>query len=325
MNIPAPAFTMRIVPSLGDIPADAWDACARGHGPAVNPFVSHAFLRALEVSGCVGVRSGWTPAHVLIEQPGGGQLVAAAPCYLKTHSQGEYVFDHGWADAFERAGGNYYPKLQVSSPFSPVTGPRLLVHPGADDASARAALVKGLRLLRERTSASSVHITFLPETEWESLGDMGFLQRTDQQFHWENAGYGSFEAFLETLASRKRKAIRKERTGAVRNDIRILQLTGNAITEKHWDAFFGFYLDTGTRKWGRPYLNRAFFTEVGRDMADRILLVMAERDGKLIAGATISLATTRSMAATGAVWRIIRSCISRCAIIRQSTLPLRAA
>jgi uncharacterized protein len=285
MNIPSPAFTMRIVPSLADVPADGWDACARGADPAVNPFVSHAFLRALEVSGCVGARSGWTPAHVLIEDPDGNGLVAAAPCYLKTHSQGEYVFDHGWADAFERAGGNYYPKLQVSSPFSPVTGPRMLVHPQADQAAARAALVKGLRLLRERTAASSVHVTFLPESEWEALGTLGFLQRTDQQFHWSNAGYADFQAFLDTLASRKRKTIRKERAAAVQNGIRILPLTGPEITERHWDAFFGFYLDTGTRKWGRPYLNRAFFREIGRSMADQILLVMAEREGRLIAGA----------------------------------------
>jgi uncharacterized protein len=281
--MPSPTYTMRIVPSLADVPADAWDACARGDEPSVNPFVSHAFLRGLEVSGCVGGRTGWTPAHVLIEQ--GDVLLAAAPCYLKTHSQGEYVFDHGWADAIERAGGSYYPKLQVSSPFSPVTGPRLLARPGDERAAATAALVKGLRLLRERTGASSIHLTFLPESEWGVLGGMGFLQRMDQQFHWTNAGYASFDAFLETLASRKRKAIRKERAAALANGIAIRHFTGAEITRAHWDAFFGFYMDTGARKWGRPYLNRAFFAEIGRTMADQILLVMAERNGRFIAGA----------------------------------------
>jgi uncharacterized protein len=280
----SPVFTMRIVPSLADVPAAAWDVCARGAEPAVNPFVSHAFLRALEVSGCVGGRTGWTPAHLLIEQGERG-LVAAAPCYLKTHSQGEYVFDHGWADAIERAGGQYYPKLQVSSPFSPVTGARLLIRDGEDRVAATAALVQGLRMLRGQTGASSIHLTFLPESDWEALGRMGFLQRVDQQFHWSNAGYASFDAFLETLASRKRKAIRKERAGALASGIVIRRLTGAAITPAHWDAFFAFYVDTGSRKWGRPYLNRAFFAEIGRTMADRILLVMAERAGKLIAGA----------------------------------------
>jgi uncharacterized protein len=279
----SPTFTMRVVPSLADVPVDAWDACARGHDPAVNPFVSHAFLRALEVSGCVGGRTGWSPAHVLIEREDG--LVAAAPCYLKTHSQGEYVFDHGWADAIERAGGSYYPKLQVSSPFSPVTGPRLLVRPDQDRPTAVAALVQGLRLLRERTDASSIHLTFLPEEDWRALGEVGFLQRTDQQFHWTNAGYASFDAFLETLASRKRKAIRKERQAAVANGISIRSLTGEAITTAHWDAFFAFYMDTGARKWGRPYLNRSFFAEIGRTMPDQLLLVLAERAGRPIAGA----------------------------------------
>jgi uncharacterized protein len=283
MPSPSPTFTMRIVPSLADVQSDAWDACARGDDPAVNPFVSHAFLRALEVSGCVGGRTGWSPAHVLIER--NGALVAAAPCYVKTHSQGEYVFDHGWADAIERAGGRYYPKLQVSSPFSPVTGPRLLVRADDERAAATTALVKGLRLLREQTGASSIHLTFLPEVQWATLGDLGFLQRMDQQFHWANADYASFDAFLETLASRKRKAIRKERAAAVANGITIRHLTGAEITSAHWDAFFGFYMDTGARKWGRPYLNRAFFAEIGRTMADQVLLVMAERAGRFVAGA----------------------------------------
>ncbi len=281
-----PILRIRVEPSLAAIPADAWDSCASGEtdGKNPNPFVSHAFLLALEVSGCTGNRSGWNPAHVLVENEA-GELLAAAPCYLKTHSQGEYVFDHGWADAFERAGGQYYPKLQVSSPFSPVTGPRLLVRGGEAAPAAREALIRAVRLVRDRLGASSVHITFPTEAEWRALGDQGFLLRMDQQFHWENAGYASFEAFLETLASRKRKNIRKERATARQNGIAIEWLTGAQITEEHWDAFLAFYVDTGSRKWGRPYLNRAFFSEVGRSMAEQILLVMARRNGKLIAGA----------------------------------------
>ncbi len=279
-------FRLRVEPSLASVPAAEWDACALGSDPAgaPNPFVSHAFLLALELSGCTGGRSGWNPAHLLVETAE-GRLVAAAPCYLKTHSQGEYVFDHGWADAFERAGGRYYPKLQISSPFSPVTGPRLLVRAGEQAAPARAALIEGMKTVMQRLGASSVHITFAAREEWEALGGAGFLQRIDQQFHWANANYASFEAFLDTLASRKRKNIRKERQTAVQNGITIEQLTGSAITEAHWEAFFRFYMDTSSRKWGRPYLNRAFFTEIGRTMADRILLVIARRDGKPIAGA----------------------------------------
>jgi hypothetical protein len=274
---------MRVAPSLADIPAEDWDACARGEAGAPNPFVSHAFLKALEASGCVGGRTGWTPAHVLLERD--DRTVAAAPCYLKVHSQGEYVFDHGWADAFERAGGRYYPKLQVSSPFSPVTGPRLLVRAGEDRPAAIAALAQALRKLRDDLGASSTHVTFLPEEDWRTLGGLGFLQRIDQQFHWMNAGYGGFDDFLATLASRKRKAIRKEREAALSSGIAIHRLTGAAIKARHWDAFHAFYMDTGARKWGRPYLNRAFFAEIGRSMADNVLLVMAERQGRFIAGA----------------------------------------
>lgn len=280
------ALTIRVEPSLASLSQVDWDTCARGLEPASlpNPFVSYAFLHALEVSGCTGARTGWSPAHVLVEKAD-GELLAAAPCYLKTHSQGEYVFDHGWADAFERAGGQYYPKLQVSAPFSPVTGPRLLVKAGADTATVEQALIKGLRLVRDRAGASSVHITFSTEREWKALGDQGFLQRLDQQFHWKNAQYASFEAFLETLASRKRKNIRKERASALNNGISVERLTGADITEAHWDAFFAFYVDTSNRKWGRPYLNRRFFFEIGQSMADQIVLIMAKRAGKYIAGA----------------------------------------
>jgi uncharacterized protein len=280
-----PELIIRIAASLADVPAAAWDACAQGDSTArPNPFVCHAFLAALEVSGCTGARTGWSPAHVLVED-GSGALLAAAPCYLKTHSQGEYVFDHGWADAFERAGGQYYPKLQVSAPFSPVTGPRLLVKHGAASAKAAETLVKGLQALRGRLGASSIHVTFLTEQEWKLLGGQGFLQRMDQQFHWQNAGYADVEAFLETLASRKRKAIRKERKTALGNGITIERLTGADLTESHWDDFYAFYMDTGSRKWGRPYLTRRFFSEISRTMAEQVLLVMARREGRFIAGA----------------------------------------
>jgi hypothetical protein len=283
---PSAEFRIRAEPSLQAIPAAAWDSClaGAGDGDARNPFVSHAFLLALAESGCTGGRSGWSPAHVLVEDAA-GDLLAAAPCYLKTHSQGEYVFDHSWADAYERAGGQYYPKLQVSAPFSPVTGPRLLVRPGPDREAAEAALVQGLRLVRQRLGASSIHVTFPTEREWRALGAVGFLQRIDQQFHWTNAGYATFDAFLESLASRKRKAIRKERQAALQNGITIEWLQGDAITSQHWDSFHTFYMDTGSRKWGRPYLNRRFFAEIGRTMADRILLVMAKRNGRHVAGA----------------------------------------
>jgi uncharacterized protein len=292
------SLKVKIATSLKAVPAEAWDACANPpapsrvngsnggqlkHADSFNPFVSHAFLSALEESGCVSGRTGWGPAHVLVEDAAGG-LVAAAPCYLKTHSQGEYVFDHGWADAFERAGGRYYPKLQVSAPFTPVTGPRLLASPGAP-AGAKTALVAGLRALRAQTKASSIHLTFLPEEDCTELAGEGFLARSGQQFHWFNDGYDSFDDFLAALASRKRKAIKRERRDALANGITVEWLTGQDITEAHWDAFFAFYMDTGSRKWGRPYLNRAFFSLVGERMADRILLVLAKRAGRHIAGA----------------------------------------
>ncbi|MHB2168077.1 GNAT family N-acetyltransferase [Alsobacter sp. R-9] len=299
----APAdLRVTVASSLSAVDPAAWDACANppaapgavesvSEGPESasqpdtdNPFIRHAFLLALEESGSAVPRTGWGAAHVLVEGPG-GELLACAPAYLKSHSQGEYVFDHGWADAYERAGGRYYPKLQVSVPFTPATGRRLLVRPGPRAAEARATLVAGLRALRQEAGASSIHATFLPRDEWETLGAAGFLQRTDQQFHWLNAGYDSYDAFLAELASRKRKALKRERREAVENGIVIEQLTGPAITEEAWDAFWTFYMDTGSRKWGRPYLTRAFFRIVGERMADRILLVMARRAGRYVAGA----------------------------------------
>ena len=313
--MPSP-FKLRVLRAISDIDAAQWDACANpqndsaikvlrpildsnaqrhdsvsqsdesGHeGERFNPFTTHAFLHALEASGSVGGRTGWTPAHVLVEDAQG--LRAAAPAYLKSHSMGEYVFDHAWAEAYQRAGGNYYPKLQVAVPFTPATGRRLLLaQPGAVDAGAvRAHLLAGLRALRVQTKASSIHITFPLRAEWQALGTAGWLQRTGQQFHFINKAYADFEAFLADLASRKRKMIRRERREALAPGIEIFALTGAAIHSEHWDAFFNFYIDTGNRKWGRPYLTRDFFTRVGATMADHILLVMARRNGRWIAGA----------------------------------------
>ena len=285
---------IRIAPKIADLDRTDWDACANpswlGDAPASdpqrerhNPFLSHAFLLALEQSGSVGPRAGWTPAHVCVETE--GRLAAVAPTYVKTNSQGEYVFDHAWADAFERAGGRYYPKLQVSVPFTPVTGRRFLIAAETDRTGAIEALVGGLRALREKVRASSIHATFVTKFEWDDLGRRGFLCRTDQQFHFLNEGYGSFDDFLASLASRKRKSIRRERKDALGSGITIERLTGAALTERHWDAFFDFYMDTGSRKWGRPYLNRKFFSLIGESLADRVLLVMAKREGRYIAGA----------------------------------------
>ena len=281
------AVTVEVATSLASVHPAEWDALALGRRDGIdethNPFLSHAFLSALEESGCVGARSGWAPAHLLVRESEGA-LAAAAPCYLKSHSMGEYVFDGGWADAYERAGGRYYPKLQVSVPFTPVTGPRLLVREGEGD-WARDALIEGLRALRSQTGSSSIHATFLPKSEADALASRGYLLRTDQQFHWTDDGFGDFEGFLGALASRKRKAIRRERRDALANGISVAWLTGPDIREAHWDAFFAFYQDTGARKWGRPYLNRRLFSLVGERMADRVLLVMAMRGGKPIAGA----------------------------------------
>ncbi len=295
---------IRAVKSLAEVPAADWDACASEQihedvklihennpspllstrGQANNPFVSHAFLSSLEISQSVGGRSGWQPRYILVEDQN-GRLLGCAPCYLKTHSQGEYVFDQGWAEAFERAGGDYYPKLQVAVPFTPVTGPRLLARPGVQADAVRGALADALVEITNASELSSAHVTFLSEAEWRALGDRGYLQRTDQQFHWFNAGYATFDDFLSALSSRKRKTIRRERKEALGPGIEVRWLTGSDLTEEVWDAFFAFYMDTGSRKWGRPYLTRAFFSFVGQAMADRILLVMARRNGRWIAGA----------------------------------------
>ena len=273
-------LSISVATGLSGVSKPEWDALA-GHD---NPFLCHAFLSSLEESGCVGRRTGWSPAHLVVARPG-GSMVAAAPCYLKSHSQGEYVFDAGWADAYERAGGRYYPKLQVSVPFTPANGPRLLVRPGEDEASLRRVLLSGLEAVRDQTGSSSIHLTFLNEQDRAAADELGYLIRTDQQFHWIDEGYGSFDGFVDALASRKRKAIRRERRDALAPGIEIEWVTGTAIEEAHWDAFFAFYMDTGSRKWGRPYLNRRFFSLIGERMADRILLVMAKRAGRYIAGA----------------------------------------
>ena len=293
-----PDIRISIASKISAVDEAQWNACANPapagsgaavdvgpqHGERFNPFLSHAFLRALEESGSASGKAGWQPAHVLVERSSGG-LLAAAPAYIKSHSQGEYVFDHGWADAYERAGGRYYPKIQVAVPFTPVTGRRLLVAPGPEAAGATTALCAGLDALRKEAKASSIHATFLTRPEWDDLGAAGYLQRNDQQFHFLNEGYADFEAFLGALASRKRKMIRRERKDALAPGITIEWVTGTDITEAHWDAFFAFYMDTGSRKWGRPYLNRRFFSLIGQSMPERILLVMAKRAGRYIAGA----------------------------------------
>lgn len=282
-------YRIRVLTSFDDVPAEPWDELAGsrredGLGQR-NPFVSHAFLWALEKSGSATADTGWLGQHLLLEDDA-GNVLGALPCYLKNHSQGEYVFDHGWADAFYRAGGEYYPKLQCSVPFTPATGPRLLTGDRQNPQAIRAALLSGLSQLCERLGASSAHITFMPEEEWQSAGEFGLLQRTDRQFHWFNNGFEDFDGFLASLSSRKRKNIRKERVTAQGHEgLAIETLSGDQITEAHWDAFFEFYMDTGARKWGRPYLTREFFSLVGSSMAEQILLVMAKRNGRYVAGA----------------------------------------
>ncbi|MDB6454010.1 GNAT family N-acetyltransferase [Falsirhodobacter sp. 20TX0035] len=268
---------------FGGIDAAEWDALANPEGGVPpDPFTTHRFLRALEISRSTGGRSGWEArpltAHV------DGRLIAAAPLYLKSHSQGEYIFDFNWADAYERAGGQYYPKIQIAVPFTPATGRRFLTLPGFE-ATGRSALMQGAVALAEQNGLSSVHATFCTEDEAEAGAELGLMARASQQFHWQNRNYADFEAFLADLSSRKRKNIRKEREGAQAFGGTIHALTGPDLKPEHWDAFWRFYQDTGRRKWGSPYLTRAFFDEIHRTMADDILLVMAEREGRWVAGA----------------------------------------
>ncbi|ANT51789.1 GNAT family N-acetyltransferase [Mesorhizobium amorphae] len=281
-------FSIRVAAGIGAFTCDEWNGFAgttRGDaGNGYNPLVSYAFLSALEDSGCAVRRTGWQGHHLRLETAQ-GRLLGAVPCYLKSHSQGEYVFDHGWSDAFERAGGRYYPKLQSAVPFTPVTGPRLLVGKGEDEDAVKAGLAAGLKMVTDKLGVSSAHVTFAGESDVATLEAAGFLHRTDQQFHFFNEGFSSYDDFLATLASRKRKAMKKERREALADGISIDWLTGKDLTEKAWDDFFAFYTDTGSRKWGRPYLNREFFSLIGERMADDILLVMAKRNGRYIAGA----------------------------------------
>jgi predicted N-acyltransferase len=277
-------ITARIVASAAEIGEDAWNACANPLRVAdPNPFTRYEFFAACEASGSATPRTGWRPAHLTIAR--GDQLIGLLPMYLKSHSQGEYVFDHSWADALERAGGDYYPKLQASVPFTPATGRRLLVAADANvDATREALLATGATAVKQ-LHASSLHITFLTEDEWKAAGAVGFLQRTDQQFHWENRGYQSFDQFLAELSSSKRKNLRKERAAVREAGVEFDWLSGRDLTEKHWDTFFRFYMDTGGRKWGRPYLTRAFFSHVSATMSEQVLLILARRNGRYIAGA----------------------------------------
>ncbi|HEX7783751.1 MAG TPA: GNAT family N-acetyltransferase [Sphingobium sp.] len=269
------SVTARVAGGVREVPKDQWDACA-GHG---NPFVSHDFLSILEESGSVGPDTGWQALPLLIDGAD-GRLAAAMPAYAKTHSQGEYVFDHGWADAWHRAGGQYYPKIQIAAPFSPVPGPRILLR----DPDMAAALIAAAETLVDRNELSSAHATFVEEAQIPMFEAAGWLIREDSQFHWTNRGYATFEDFLAELSSRKRKDIRKERERAVEG-LEILHLTGGDLQESHWDIFWRFYQDTGARKWGHPYLTRSFFSLLGERMADRTLLMFAMRDGQAIAGA----------------------------------------
>jgi predicted N-acyltransferase len=277
-------ITARIAGAATSIGRAAWNACANPDSSIdPHPFTRYEFFEAVEGSGSATARAGWRPCHLVIER--GDEIHGLLPLYLKSHSQGEYVFDWGWADAFERAGGEYYPKLQASVPFTPVTGRRLLISRGAAEEETRNALLAAGASAVSQLNASSLHITFLAEDEWRAAGAIGFLQRTDQQFHWQNRGYGSFDDFLADLSSSKRKNLRKERAAVFSEGVSFEWLTSRDITESHWDTFFAFYMDTGGRKWGRPYLTRDFFSRVGASMGDQVVLILAKRAGRTIAGA----------------------------------------
>lgn len=276
---PPSSLTLRLVPRIAEVGADEWDALA---GPD-NPTVSHAFLHLLEESGSVGKGTGWTPQHLTLRD-GAGTLLGAMPLYLKSHSYGEYVFDHAWAAAWERAGRAYYPKLQSAVPFTPVTGPRLLVRPQAPEGTAE-AMLRGLEQIARTNGLSSVHVTFPTAEEYELAGRAGWLQRLGRQFHWENRGYGSFDDFLGALSARKRKAVRRERREVAESGLVLHSLTGDALRPEHWDAFHRLYMATSDRKWGWAYLTRDFFHRLGTTMPERVLLVLAEDRGRWVGGA----------------------------------------
>ena len=271
-------LNMTLHPSIGEISPGDWNACAGDE----NPFVSHEFLSAVEDSGSATARSGWMPQHAVLRDAA-DRVVAAAPMYAKSHSQGEYVFDHGWANAFERAGGDYYPKLQVAVPFSPVPGPRLLLNPqcGVPASALADALAQACRQMK----LSSVHVTFCSEADWTALAEAGWLQRLGTQFHWENAKFSSFDDFLGAMSSRKRKTIRRERRDANAAGLEFKALRGPEISKAEWDAFYGFYMSTSDRKWGNAYLTREFFTLLSERLGDAVVLMMAFHGGKPVAGA----------------------------------------
>ena len=273
-------FAIHVHNTVSEIGRDAWDACA---SPTGDPFVSFDFLDACEASGSAVPQQGWAGRHLSLTDED-DRVIGVMPLWLKGHSQGEYVFDHSWADAYERAGGRYYPKLLGAVPFTPVTGPRFLSHPDADAATVRETLLQGAVALTQRLGVSSLHVNFPDQGDWDAMGDAGLLQREDMQYVWRNDGYATFDDFLAALSANRRKTIRRERRDASAGlDIRVL--TGADIQPPHWDAFFAFYMDTGARKWGQPYLTRDFFTRIGATMADRVALVMAFRDGQPVAGA----------------------------------------
>lgn len=276
-------LTVTLAESIAAVPAADWDALAApGTGRPDDPFTTHRFLLALEASGSTGPGTGWLARPLLVHR--GAQMIAAAPLYVKSHSQGEYIFDHGWAEAYERAGGRYYPKLQIAVPFTPATGRRFLTLPG-EEVAGMAALIEGATRVAQQNGLSSLHATFCTEAEAETGAAMGLMPRLTQQFHWQNEGYSSYEDFLATLASRKRKALRKERAMANSHGLRIENLTGDALRPEHWDAFWAFYQDTGSRKWGRPYLTRNFFDRIQQTMRDDVLLVLAFDGSRPAAGA----------------------------------------
>jgi uncharacterized protein len=279
MNDGDGSITVRVHTAISEIAAAHWDACAGD----VNPSVCYAFLRALEDSGSTTARTGWAPQHLSLAGPD-GTILGVVPLYAKMHSYGEYVFDYGWADAYERAGGRYYPKLLSAVPFTPVPGPRLLLHPTAPPQT-REHLIAAMVELANQRRISSVHVTFPEQAEAAALTEAGFLQRIGQQFHWSNDGYRDFDDYLAALNSRKRKAVKKERREALAEGLEIEVLTGSDLKARHWDAFYRFYLATSDRKWGQAYLNRKFFALIGERMPEKIVLVMAHHDGKYVAGA----------------------------------------
>jgi predicted N-acyltransferase len=272
--------TARLIDDLGEIAAEAWNALAGDE----NPFLRHEFLRALELSGSVGGDTGWLPRHLIVEDAD-RTLLGAVPLYIKAHSYGEYVFDHGWADAWERAGGRYYPKLVAAVPFTPVPGPRILVAPGAAAAARRQVVAETLIAAAQQLGVSSLHVNFIEDEDRAALADCGCLLRLGYQFHWENRGYRTFDDFLGALSSRKRKAIRKERRAVADSGVRIARLTGGDLKPAHWDAFYELYVETGSRKWGWPYLTQDFFHRLGATMADKVMLVLAEYQGRKVGGA----------------------------------------